>query len=228
MAILRRAKKGPKTYWLGKRVAEVPDFIPASVRGGSKRITEIGEPVLHTKAHPVTQFGTPDLAELIDDMFSTMDIAEGVGLAAPQIGVDRQIFVYDVPDDNGDRHLGYIINPELTVLDDTPLPREEGCLSVPGGGAELERASKVEVKGFDYKGHPLTLTAEGYLARAFQHEYDHLQGTLYYDHLSPDDQTSVLAERDEQRDTVLSRRKEVAEQFGKPHPDYPPSPAGGR
>jgi len=228
MAFLRRTKNRPKTYWLGQRVQELPDFIPASVRGASLRITEIGEPVLHNKAKPVTVFGTPDLEELIDDMFSTMDIAEGVGLAAPQIGVDKQVFVYDVPDDNGDRHVGYIINPELTVLDETPLNREEGCLSVPGASAELERASKVEVKGYDFKGQPLHLTANGYLARAFLHEYQHLQGTLYWDHLLPEEQKRALAERDSRRSEVLNRRAEMAEIFQKPHPPYPTQPAGGR
>ncbi|MDR2703930.1 MAG: peptide deformylase, partial [Cellulomonadaceae bacterium] len=138
MPIFRRAKQRPGTYWLGKRVAELPDYIPASIRGGSHRITEIGESVLHEPAQKVTEFGTPDLKELIDDMFSTMDIAEGVGLAAPQIDVNKQIFVYDVPDDNGDRHVGYIINPVLETVDDSPLNREEGCLSVPGSSAELK------------------------------------------------------------------------------------------
>jgi len=221
----------PVTYLDGQPVKNLPDYIPESLRGKSHRITEIGEPVLHTRARDVKpeEFGTTALAELVDDMFATMDVAEGVGLAAPQIGVDRQVFVYDVPGDDGNRYVGHIVNPKLITHDEgEPETRSEGCLSVPGAHADLERPYAVTLTGFDWKGAPLTLQGTGYLARAFQHEYQHLQGTLYWDHLSADEQQRALAQRDEERPSVIERRKQVAQELGKQHPAYPEAPAGGR
>jgi len=211
---------------MGQPVAGVPDYIDESLRGQSRRITEIGEPVLHQRARDVqpAEFGSQALGELVDDMFTTMDVAEGVGLAAPQIGVDLQVFVFDVPDDNGDRHIGHIVNPQLTVHDGAAETRTEGCLSVPGASAELERAARVTLTGFDWHGAPITLEANGYLARAFLHEYQHLQGTLYWDHLSDDEKQRTLTQRDEERAKVLERRKKTAKELGKRHPTYPKQP----
>jgi peptide deformylase len=221
----------PRTYVMGKATKNVPDYIEESLRGKSRRITEIGEPVLHNRAENVaeSEFGSLELQELIDDMFTTMDIAEGVGLAAPQIGVNKQVFVFDVPDDAENRHVGHVVNPKLTIHDDgEPQTRGEGCLSVPGAYADLERPHRVTVTGFDWKGEPLTLEGEGYLARAFIHEYQHLQGTLYWDHLSDSEQERALAQRDLERPRVIERRKAVAAELGKQHPEYPATPAGGR
>lgn len=212
---------------MGQPTKNVPDYIEESLRGKSRRITEMGEPVLHTRAQDVEpqEFGTPALAELIDDMFTTMDVAEGVGLAAPQIGVAKQVFVFDVPDDEENRHIGHIVNPKLTIHDDgEPQTRSEGCLSVPGASADLQREGRVTVTGFDWRGNQVTLEANGYLARAFLHEYQHLQGTLYWDHLSAAEQHRTLTERDSERARVLTRRQEVAAELGKQHPDYPPQP----
>jgi len=226
-------KRDPKpvTYVMGKATKNVPDYIEESLRGNSRRITEIGEPVLHNRANDVAanEFGTPELRELIDDMFTTMDIAEGVGLAATQIGVDKQVFVFDVPGDDDNRHVGHIVNPKLTIHDDgEPQTRGEGCLSVPGAYADLERPYRVTIEGFDWQGKPIKLEGEGYLARAFIHEYQHLQGTLYWDHLSDDEKQRTLAERDQNRPSVIERRRQTAAELGKQHPDYPPTPAGGR
>lgn len=147
-----------------------------------------GEPVLHRKAARVETFDE-DLRTLVEDMRETLTASHGVGLAAPQIGVDKQIFVYDADDDvAGVRRSGVFINPVLVasrVPDGKPDPDEdsEGCLSVPGLDFPLLRASKVTVNGVDERGEVVTLTVEGWFARIMQHEFDHLQGTLYVDRL---------------------------------------------
>jgi peptide deformylase len=214
----------PVTFVMGQPKINVPDYIDESLRGKSRRITEIGDPVLHNRANDVAadEFGTQELAELIDDMFTTMDIAEGVGLAAPQIGVDKQVFVFDVPGDDDIRHVGHIVNPKLTIHEDgEPQIRSEGCLSLPGAYADLERPYRVTVEGRDWSGAPIKFEGEGYLARAFIHEYQHLQGTLYWDHLTEAEQQRTLAQRDQHRPRVIERRKQIAEELGKAHPAYP-------
>ena len=216
----------PKTYWQGKPTTELPTFAQPSGHGQGRRITEIGEQVLHQRASDVEpdEFGTPALAELIVDMFTTMDIADGVGLAAPQIGVDKQVFVFDVPGDDGNQHLGYVINPKLEITDENGITQGEGCLSVPGAHADLARPTSVTVTGVDQTGAPVSLTGTGYLARAFVHEYQHLQGTLYYDHLEPAEQERVLSQRDVERAGVLTRRHLRASELGKRAVTYPADP----
>lgn len=214
---------------LGERVKDYPAYAPESQRGRVLRITEIGEPVLHTPARPVTELGTPELARLIDDMFTTMDVAEGVGLAAPQVGVDLRVFVYDLTDDAGDRHVGAVVNPELELdLDADPEVEDEGCLSVPGAYAPLERPGGATIRGVDQLGGPVQLEATGYLARCFIHEAQHLDGTLYWDHLTPEQQADALRQRDEKRAEVLAQRREIAIELEKRPAEYPEAPAGGR
>lgn len=145
-----------------------------------------GTPVLHSPALPVTAFDQ-GLEGLILDMFDTMHQAPGVGLAAPQIGVNRRIFVYEWND--GETHYrGVAINPELTLFDlSEEEPDEEteseGCLSVPGERFPLKRAERVVLKAQDESGNWYEMEASGWLARIFQHEFDHLNGTLYVDRL---------------------------------------------
>ena len=149
------------------------------------RIT--GDPVLHSPAAPVTRFDD-ELHELLADMVDTMRAAPGVGLAAPQIGVSQQVFVWEWTDDDGILQEGAIINPTLHV---GPLERRkadaeealEGCLSVPDFRYPLVRANRVVLRGTTPQQTSLQITAEGWLARIFQHEFDHLQGKLYVDHL---------------------------------------------
>ena len=149
------------------------------------RIT--GDPVLHTRATEVTDFDD-ELRELIDDMFETMREAPGVGLAAPQVGVPLRVFVYHWTDDDGVLWHGAAVNPELWI---TPVPtgepdeddESEGCLSIPGERFGLRRAERAILKAVDANGAAFELEAEGWLARIFQHEYDHLNGTLYADRL---------------------------------------------
>jgi len=148
-----------------------------------REIRVIGDPVLRSPAEPVTDFDR-ELRRLIDEMMQVMYAARGVGLAGPQIGVPRRLFVYDV---NGRK--GHVINPVLTVDDPTEVVDDEGCLSVPSREtgvplyAKTPRAAGVSVTGVDRLGRPVRLKARGYLARCFQHETDHLDGVLYLDHL---------------------------------------------
>jgi peptide deformylase len=146
-----------------------------------------GEPVLHKPTRPVTEFGTPELATLIEDMFQTNEAAHGAGLAATQIGDDRRVFVFDCPD-GGTRRRGYIINP---TIETSPIPTNmpdpeddsEGCLSVPGENFPTGRAEWARVKGFDQDGEPIEIEGTGFFARCLQHETDHLDGRLYIDRL---------------------------------------------
>ncbi|MER6311441.1 peptide deformylase [Streptomyces sp. NPDC001739] len=163
-------------------------------RGTSRPITVVGNPVLHKECKDVTEFDE-SLAQLIDDMFASQRTAEGVGLAANQIGVDLKVFVYDCLDDEGVRHVGAVCNP---VLDELPAERRvlddsnEGCLSVPGAYAELARPDYAVVRGQNAKGEPIAVQGTGYFARCLQHETDHLYGYLYIDRLSKRDRKDAL------------------------------------
>jgi peptide deformylase len=163
-------------------------------RGTARPITVVGNPVLHRECRDVTVFDD-ELARLVDDMFASQRAAEGVGLAANQIGVDLKVFVYDCPDDEGVRHVGVVCNP---VLDELPAAERnlddsnEGCLSVPTAYAELARPDVAVVRGQDLRGNPVALRGTGYLARCFQHETDHLYGYLYIDRLSKRDRKDAL------------------------------------
>ena len=188
-----------------------------------------GEPVLHRVADPVERFDS-SLTDLVADMTDTMHAAPGVGLAAPQVGVGLQLFVWSYrgggPFDRryrdalaldraptlgfNDAMSGVVVNPTLDLVWDTEgagaiLPEEpdialesEGCLSVPGYGYPLRRALGAVLRGYDVDGNAIEVSARGWLARIFQHEYDHLQGTLYVDRLEApyaDEAQRVIAER---------------------------------
>ncbi|WP_055477486.1 peptide deformylase [Sphaerimonospora mesophila] len=157
-----------------------------------REIRSVGDPVLRTPAEPVTDFDR-ELRRLIDEMFSVMYAADGVGLAGPQIGVGRRLFVYDITN-----RKGHLINPELTIDDPEQIVDDEGCLSVPSREtgkplyAPTARAAGVTVRGLDRLGRPVTVRARGMLARCFQHEYDHLDGTLYVDRLAKEERRKIL------------------------------------
>jgi peptide deformylase len=127
---------------------------------------------------------TPELRQLIDDMAETMYAAPGVGLAATQVGELWQIFVVDCAEEGQPSDLRVFVNPELVELEGK-ITFDEGCLSFPGAREEVERAEKVRVRAQDRDGKWFELEAEGLLAVAVQHEYDHLQGVLMIDHLGP-------------------------------------------
>ncbi|MER7577574.1 peptide deformylase [Streptomyces sp. NPDC126514] len=190
------------------------EALAAEVRG----ITVIGETVLHRPCTEVTAFGTKDLSQLIDDMFLTMHIAEGAGLAANQVGVDMCLFVYDCVDDEGVRHVGHICNPVLDA--EYPAGRHlleeaEGCLSVPGASHVLARPAAATVRGVDKEGKPLQIQGTGYFARCLQHETDHLGGTLYVDRLTKRQRQRVLREMEQEREEVFARRAARAAELGK-------------
>jgi peptide deformylase len=163
-----------------------------TVAGTARKITVVGDPVLHAPCQEVTSFDDA-LGQLIDDMFASMAAAEGVGLAAPQIGVPLRAFVYDCVDSAGARHVGHVVNPTIAVSGEPELG-DEGCLSVPGPYHELERASVATVRGVDRTGTPIEVTGTGFFARCLQHETDHLRGMLYIDHLPRNRRRRVLRE----------------------------------
>ncbi len=141
------------------------------------------DPILKETAKPVDQVDD-GIRRLLDDMAETMYAADGVGLAAPQIGVSKRLIVIDVSPREPEQKLIHLVNPEIVKVEGK-MTYTEGCLSVPGEAEDVERASKVWVRALGRDGNPFEIVAEGdLLAVALQHEYDHLQGTLFVDHLS--------------------------------------------
>lgn len=150
-------------------------------------ITIIGHKALHQPTRRVKEI-TDEIRTLVDDMFDTMEAADGVGLAANQVGVRLRLFVYDCPDGTGERQRGLVINPVLERLGvPSPLDEEEdgeGCLSVPGEYFPLARHPRARVTGTDLEGQQVVVEGDGVLARCLQHETDHLDGLLYVDRLT--------------------------------------------
>ena len=148
----------------------------------------LGDPVLRAPANPVTTFDAR-LAKLRDDMVETMYDAPGVGLAAPQVGLSMRLFVFD----DGETGPLLMANPELFDASGSVL-EDEGCLSIPGPFHLTPRSSMVTCRGQDVAGATFEMTGEGLLARIFQHETDHLGGTLYIDHLGDEGRRTVMAD----------------------------------
>jgi peptide deformylase len=144
-------------------------------------ILRYGEQMLHRPARAVEAI-TPDIDQLINDMIDTMYAAPGIGLAAPQIGAAYRIFVVDVSIGRDPNGLIVMVNPEFVERDGMQL-EEEGCLSIPGFNATVVRPERAVVKGLDRTGAEQQREGAGLLARAFQHEMDHLDGTLFVDRL---------------------------------------------
>ncbi|MGO1542994.1 MAG: peptide deformylase [Gulosibacter sp.] len=148
-----------------------------------------GETVLHKPAEPVGEI-TEDIRTLVADMYETMDLAPGVGLAGPQVGVNKRLFTYSWEDESGEVLRGVAIDPQLWIspappesLEELTEDEEEGCLSVPGERFPLRRAEYALLRARDLDGKPYTLEASGWFARILQHEYDHLDGVIYVDRL---------------------------------------------
>lgn len=156
--------------------------IPGS-SGLVREMSLLGDPLLHRACEDVTDFG-PSLARLVEDMFATMYAAQGVGLAANQVGVPLKVFVYDCPDDDDVRHLGHVVNPELVEADGLTVRGPEGCLSLPGLEAGTDRFDHAVVEGLTMTGEPVRIAGTGWFARCLQHECDHLEGTVYIDRLT--------------------------------------------
>lgn len=148
-------------------------------------IEMLGSPVLREKAEPVDEI-TDEIRNLVRDMFDTMYHAEGVGLAAPQVGVSRRITVLDVPgeEDEAPRTVVALINPEIVRASEETEKGVEGCLSIPGIEESVLRPARVSVTALSPNGEEVRLDAEGLLARALQHEIDHLDGVLFLDRVS--------------------------------------------
>ena len=168
-----------------------------------------GDPVLRTKAVPVTDFDA-ELRRLVKDLTETMLDAPGAGLAAPQIGVSLRVFTWNV-----DGEVGHLVNPDLTLSEEVQ-DGEEGCLSIPELTFDCRRALSVVARGFDMHGEPVTIEGSEMLARAIQHETDHLDGILFVERL----------DRETRREAMKAIRE--AEWFGQatptvkvsPHPTY--------
>jgi peptide deformylase len=163
-------------------------------------ISQAGDPVLRAKAAPVglERIHSPEINDLVETMVATMREANGVGLAAPQIGVSLQVFVFEEtervlglsPEERAEKErfpfaLTVFLNPTLRVIGDEQTTFFEGCLSVDGYTALVTRSREVEISGLDRHGNPQTLSLRGWPARIAQHEYDHLQGGLFTDRMLP-------------------------------------------
>ncbi len=166
----------------------------------------VGDPVLAQRANDVTEIDGR-LVKLVEDMFTTMYDAPGVGLAAPQVGVQKRFFVYDTGDDPK-----VLINPEITGSEGEWW-FEEGCLSIPGQSFEICRPKTIEVTGVDLDGNEISFEADEYLARVVQHELDHLDGVLLLEHL---DEDQLKVAKRNIREMQLARTADDA-----------PAPAGG-
>ncbi len=149
-----------------------------------REILRMGDPRLLRIAQPVTQFDTPELQALVDDMIDTMRAADGAGLAAPQIGVDLQLVIFGFT--HNVRYpeapavpLTVLLNPVIEPLGDTQVMGWEGCLSVPGLRGQVPRFDRIRYRGVDVQGRPIVREADGFHARVVQHECDHLVGRLY-------------------------------------------------
>ena len=145
-----------------------------------------GNQILHRPTRPVTVFDD-ELRELLRNMFATMYAAEGVGLAATQVGVDRAVFVYDCPDEDQVRHIGVMCNAEAILPEGKERKlqaSDEGCLSLPGAYIELARPDHAICRGQDHNGENVEVVGTGLLARCLQHETDHLHGIVFGDRLS--------------------------------------------
>lgn len=165
----------------------------------SQRIRTYGDPVLNTKATDVTNIDGKFI-KLCDDMFVAMYDAPGIGLAAPQVGVQKRFFVYDIDDEPG-----VLINPTITESDGEWL-FEEGCLSVPDMSFEIVRPKQILVSGIDLDGNEITLEADELFSRLIQHEIDHLDGVLLLEHLDDDQRREALIELNERKVAAEAER----------------------
>jgi peptide deformylase len=147
------------------------------------KILKYGDPKLETPCEPIKEFDTPELRKLVKDMFETMYAAEGVGLAAPQVGVLERLFIVDCSCGEDKKQKLVLINPEIIAAEGEQVG-EEGCLSIPGFREPVKRAMTVTVKARNVKGEEIEISGDELLARAVLHENDHINGVLFLKHLS--------------------------------------------
>lgn len=165
-------------------------------------IYTLGDDVLREKCSKITKFDSA-LKMLSEAMIDTLDEADGVGLAGPQIGVSERIFVVHIPDEDPI----VFVNPEIIETSIEVSPYEEGCLSIPGVYHEVIRPSRVTVQAQDINGKAFTIKADGLLARVIQHENDHLSGVLYIDHLTEPEQKAVIKSYERKNKARLKSKK---------------------
>jgi peptide deformylase len=167
--------------------------------------------VLRQKAHQVERF-EDTLSELAQDMAETMHAENGVGLAAPQVGVLERVIIVHTPEDEeepGSGQMYVLVNPEVSRASDELAEGLEGCLSIPGYVGEVARHASVTIKGQDLKGNKIRVKARGFLARAFQHEIDHLDGVLFIDKLTAPDRIWKVEEGQEEQSEMLDDPSEL-------------------
>lgn len=151
-----------------------------------KPVGRLGNPALRCKAREA-DFDTDNLKNIVKEMENSLRAAKGLGLAGPQIGILKRVFIYDLGEG-----LQVMINPEMIWRSEEEVEETEGCLSIPGYEMTVSRAARVRVEACDHKGQKKTVEAEGTLARLFQHEIDHLNGVLIIDRTSPEERREVM------------------------------------
>ena len=166
-----------------------------------RKILTEPDPFLRQKSTPVDEVNDA-IRSLMDDMLETMYDAPGIGLAAIQIGVPKRVIVMDLSRDDEKKNPLYFVNPELITNSDNNAAYEEGCLSVPGQFAEINRPDKCKVKYLDYNGNEQILNADGLLATCIQHEIDHLEGILFIDYLSKLKKSMIIKKLSKQKKSI--------------------------
>ncbi len=177
-----------------------------------RKIRFVGDPVLRKRAHKVNRFDA-DLATLVQDMAETMRHSNGVGLAAPQVGVTARVIVVETPldeDEPASGRLYAVINPRIARASQEMVDGLEGCLSIPGYAGEVTRHAAVTVKGQSVQGRKIRFKAQGLTARSFQHEIDHLDGVLYIDKLTSPDRLWRVEKGEEEEAEVRNDTSELA------------------
>ena len=163
-------------------------------------LTEPNE-ILRKKSLPVEKVDE-DLQKLMDDMLETMYAAPGIGLAAIQVGVPKRVIVLDIAPKDKPKNPMFFVNPEIITKSENSSTYEEGCLSVPGQFAEVNRPDKCHIKYLDYYGQPKEIKADGMLATCIQHEIDHLEGILFIDYLSKLKKTMIIKKLSKQKKAI--------------------------
>ena len=174
------------------------------------KIYKLGEDVLRKKCEPVAQI-TPEMKDIFNEMFDTMNEAEGVGLAAPQVGISQRFFVA-VADDEVRR---VFVNPQIIATSAEMTDYEEGCLSLPGFNESIRRPAKIKVQAMDENGKSFTLEADGLLARIIQHENDHLDGIVYIDRGDPKFAAEVTEKMKKRLERAAKKEAEKAKKAAK-------------
>jgi len=166
-----------------------------------RQILKEPDEILRKKSLPVDSVDK-DLQILMDDMLETMYAAPGIGLAAIQVGIPKRVIVLDIEQKEGNKKPLFLVNPEIIQKSKNLSTYEEGCLSVPGQFAEINRPDKCHVKYLDYYGEKKEINAEGMLATCIQHEIDHLEGILFIDYLSKLKKTMIIKKLSKQKKTL--------------------------